>query len=48
MKFTVRVIERYYGDAVVEAETVDEAISQAIEKVQTDFECVEDAFVICD
>lgn len=48
MKFTVRVIERHYGDVEVEADTVDEAIAQAIDKVKTDFECVEDAFVLCD
>lgn len=48
MKFTVRVIERYYGDVEVEADSVDDALKQAIEKVKTDFECVEDAFVLCE
>ena len=46
MKYTVRVIERHCGDVEVEADTVDEAIAQAIEKVKTDFECTEDAFVL--
>ena len=48
MKYNVRVIERHYGDIEVEADSVDEAIAQAMEKVKTDFECVEDAFVLCD
>ena len=48
LKYTVRVIERYYGDVEVEADSVDDAISQAKDKVVTEFECVDDAFILCD
>ena len=46
MKYKIVVIEKHVGEIEVDANSLDEAISKAIENVVTDFDCVYDAFEV--